>query len=205
MFLYVCKLPFHISPVRISQKANCNAKPLAYYFYAKTKILVDLHICISVPLNEDWIKICWTISCSSTLNRTCIETTQFNSICRFYMAEIFTNKLLFNKINIKLINNIPKIPFYTPWKRQTKYFLALSRGIKIELFQDIRKSRSTILEIILRNSPLFKKIAIVFANNLYFLFNLSYISLEITNGQRYFAEIYFCRTVSDAEVFKKEI
>ena len=30
-----------------------NVKPLAYYFYMKTKILLDLHIYISVPLNED--------------------------------------------------------------------------------------------------------------------------------------------------------
>ena len=39
--------------MRISQKSkHCyNAKPSAYHFYVKTKILVDLHICISVPLN----------------------------------------------------------------------------------------------------------------------------------------------------------
>ena len=30
-----------------------NVKPLAYYFYMKTKILLDVHICISEPLNED--------------------------------------------------------------------------------------------------------------------------------------------------------
>ena len=27
-----------------------NAEPSAYYFYVKRKILVDFHICISVPL-----------------------------------------------------------------------------------------------------------------------------------------------------------
>ena len=35
----------------ISQKLKCyNAKLSVYYFYVKTKILVDFHICISVPL-----------------------------------------------------------------------------------------------------------------------------------------------------------
>ena len=38
----------------MSQKINCfNAKHLAYSFYVKTKILIDLHICISVPLNKE--------------------------------------------------------------------------------------------------------------------------------------------------------
>ena len=39
--------------MRISQKSkHCyNATPSAYHLYVKTKILVDLHICISVPLN----------------------------------------------------------------------------------------------------------------------------------------------------------
>ena len=38
----------------MSQKVNCfNAKHLAYSFYVKTKILIDLHICISVPLNKE--------------------------------------------------------------------------------------------------------------------------------------------------------
>ena len=37
----------------ISKSKHCyNAKPSAYYFYAKTKILVDFPICISVPLKE---------------------------------------------------------------------------------------------------------------------------------------------------------
>ena len=35
-------------------KRNCyNAKPSAYYFYMKTKIVVDFHICINVPSNFD--------------------------------------------------------------------------------------------------------------------------------------------------------
>ena len=29
-----------------------NAKPSAYYFYVKTKMSVDFHICIIVPLNS---------------------------------------------------------------------------------------------------------------------------------------------------------
>ena len=46
MFLYVCKQTFHIS------KQCYNAKPSAFYFYVKTKILVDFHTSISVPLSE---------------------------------------------------------------------------------------------------------------------------------------------------------
>ena len=51
----------YISGVRNS-KSNCyyNAKPSAYYFHVKTKISVDFHICISVPLmwlNKDRIII----------------------------------------------------------------------------------------------------------------------------------------------------
>ena len=39
--------------MRLSQKSKqCySAKPSTYHFYVKTKILLDLHICISVPLN----------------------------------------------------------------------------------------------------------------------------------------------------------
>ena len=36
-------------------KRLSNAKPLAYYFYVKTKTSVELHICISVPLMENFI------------------------------------------------------------------------------------------------------------------------------------------------------
>ena len=36
----------------VSKSKQCyNAKPLAYYFYVKTKLLVDFHICIGVPLS----------------------------------------------------------------------------------------------------------------------------------------------------------
>ena len=37
----------------ISKRKQCyNAKPSEYYFYLKTKILVDFHICINVPLKQ---------------------------------------------------------------------------------------------------------------------------------------------------------
>ena len=37
----------------ISKIKQCyNAKPSAYYFYVKKKILVDFHTCISVPLSD---------------------------------------------------------------------------------------------------------------------------------------------------------
>ena len=55
MFLYVCKQTFFTFRVRISQKVNSamqNAKPSSYYFYVKTRILIDFHICIRVPLRN---------------------------------------------------------------------------------------------------------------------------------------------------------
>ena len=37
--------------VYISKSKRCyNAKPLAYYFYMRTKISLNFHFCISVPL-----------------------------------------------------------------------------------------------------------------------------------------------------------
>ena len=33
----------------LKSKRSCNAKPSAYYFYKKTNISVEFHICISVP------------------------------------------------------------------------------------------------------------------------------------------------------------
>ena len=36
----------------LKSKQYYNAKPLAYCFYVKTKILIDFDICISVPLND---------------------------------------------------------------------------------------------------------------------------------------------------------
>ena len=42
----------NISGVYISKsKQYYNAKPSTYYFYVNTKILIDFHICISVPLS----------------------------------------------------------------------------------------------------------------------------------------------------------
>ena len=50
MLLYICKRAFHIYPC-IYKKIKCyNAKSSAYYFYVKTKILVDFHISITVSL-----------------------------------------------------------------------------------------------------------------------------------------------------------
>ena len=41
----------------ISKSKRCyNAKPSAYYFYMKTKISLDFHICIGVPLrSKQWL------------------------------------------------------------------------------------------------------------------------------------------------------
>ena len=36
--------------MRVFQKVNDNMKPLSYYFYVRTRILVVFHICISAPL-----------------------------------------------------------------------------------------------------------------------------------------------------------
>ena len=36
-------------------KRCCNAKPSAYYFYMKTKMLLNFYICISVPLKVSWV------------------------------------------------------------------------------------------------------------------------------------------------------
>ena len=41
---------FKNTGLSISKKTCYNAKPLAYYIYVKTKILLDFHICISIPL-----------------------------------------------------------------------------------------------------------------------------------------------------------
>ena len=38
----------------MSESKLCyNVKPSAHYFYVKTKILEDFHICISVPLTNE--------------------------------------------------------------------------------------------------------------------------------------------------------
>ena len=39
--------------VYLKSKQCYNAKPSAYYFHMETKILVDFHICISLPLILD--------------------------------------------------------------------------------------------------------------------------------------------------------
>ena len=57
MFLYVYKQTFHIYWVHISQKVrSCNAESYAYYFYVKTKISVEFHIGISVPLMDPFLR-----------------------------------------------------------------------------------------------------------------------------------------------------
>ena len=52
MYLYLCKQTFHIAPVRVTQKAKGvimrNLRDII--LYVKTKILIDFHICIRVPL-----------------------------------------------------------------------------------------------------------------------------------------------------------
>ena len=46
----------YISSAYISKTKHCNnGKPSAYCFYVKTKMLVDFHIYISVPLMENFI------------------------------------------------------------------------------------------------------------------------------------------------------
>ena len=40
---------------------DLDAKLSAYYFYVKTKILVDFHICISVPLTLYDKPLCHTL------------------------------------------------------------------------------------------------------------------------------------------------
>ena len=55
LFQYVCKQTFHISRyisgACISKIKHCyNATPFTYYFYVQTKISVDSHNCISIPL-----------------------------------------------------------------------------------------------------------------------------------------------------------
>ena len=51
IFLYVCKQ----AGTYISKSKRCyNAKPSVYYFSLKTKMSVDFHISISVPLNQVW-------------------------------------------------------------------------------------------------------------------------------------------------------
>ena len=49
-FLNVCKQTFHIYHARISWKVKVVLMWNLQHFHIKTKILVDLHICISVPL-----------------------------------------------------------------------------------------------------------------------------------------------------------
>ena len=55
--MYLCKQIFHVSPVRISQKAKgAMMRSLRHIiFYVKTKILTDFHICISVPLTDKYL------------------------------------------------------------------------------------------------------------------------------------------------------
>ena len=64
MFLNVYKQTFHISHVRISQKSKMcfNTKSSTYYFHMKTELLTDFQICISVPLNKNFTKICVSYS-----------------------------------------------------------------------------------------------------------------------------------------------
>ena len=48
--MFVNKLS-HTSHVHISERKRCfNVKPLTYYCHAKTKVLADFQICISIPL-----------------------------------------------------------------------------------------------------------------------------------------------------------
>ena len=45
----------------ISKVKQCyNAKPSAYHFYVKKKILVDFHICIAVPLSLSFYPSCFS-------------------------------------------------------------------------------------------------------------------------------------------------
>ena len=54
-------------------KRCCNAKPSAYSFYMKTKMLLNFYICISVPLKVSRVKngrillVGWVGECCSDL------------------------------------------------------------------------------------------------------------------------------------------
>ena len=48
--MFVNKHLLHLRWVYLKSKQCYNVKPLAYYIYVKTKILIDFDICISVPL-----------------------------------------------------------------------------------------------------------------------------------------------------------
>ena len=90
MFLYVCKQTFHISWVDKSQNLKCyNVKPCACHFYAKSKILVDFYIWISISLNSissssvfqkldlsKFIKI-WNLKTNDLLPKTIISVYKF--------------------------------------------------------------------------------------------------------------------------------
>ena len=82
-FIYLSKnvrelssLIFLISGTFISKSKRCyNGKPSTYYFYVKTKVPVDFHICISVPLT--FVKKChfllFLIFCVSLTGRFFLE------------------------------------------------------------------------------------------------------------------------------------
>ena len=86
-------------------------KPLAYYFYTKMKISLELYICISVPLSNinDFIIYSSPISKSTKIILMCFKSLKFE------------NSLFSNKFSNYIFRS--KRIVYTTKKVQIKYFV----------------------------------------------------------------------------------
>ena len=83
-----------------SSKGKCyNVKPMAYYFYVKTKISVDFQVCITVPLRGSGFNL---TGCDSWFTmRLWIFTTEFSMgfqcIDSFHIVHNGANLFFFKK------------------------------------------------------------------------------------------------------------
>ena len=110
-------------------KSCYNAKPLAYYFYVKTKISIDFQICISVPLNvselnTDCVKTGnkRAHSCKNLFSFKKIQIMSYDNVLRF--SGIFVRSQVFSNFRF------PKFQFFNrfPHTDQTKKLFMWEKG-----------------------------------------------------------------------------
>ena len=106
--------------VRIYQKVKkCfNVKSSTYYFHMKTKILVDFHICISVPLKQvhvicflhELLIFCWLIQVFL------VWSLIFHCIKEIMHADTYQNKWCYKNKEIYIISNADIEESSDKWK-----------------------------------------------------------------------------------------
>ena len=118
----------------LKNKLSCNAKPSIYYFYVMTKILLDFHIRVSVPLK----------SSHDQINNHLIYTCEYINILKtaFKRLEMIEKEINNKTSKQLLLQTSPTPDFQYP----VSSFL---------LLQNVRQRYQTCLVFILKKGPEF--------------------------------------------------